>query len=105
MSFRVAYQKYIDNYTIVQTVESCIVQEVLLVNNGTEVWPETTCLKLTEANETDVELLPMIKLLSEIPSGSQVMISIKIDVSSSTRVFHHFSYQLCFENATAAGLL
>lgn len=104
MSYTVKHMKYINDYTIVKSVETIIMQDFLLVNNGDEVWPKDTCLELCDI-KSDLELNAVIYLMNQIPTGSQVMISIKIDVKNSSQLTHSFAYQLCCNHSKGKELI
>lgn len=69
LSSEITQQKYPNNYIIDTKVESCIVQEFLMINNGSGDWPKDTRLELTRML-TDIELRRVIFLNSKVPTRS-----------------------------------
>ena len=94
MSFRVIQIKYPNNYMLLPD-ETQIVQEIILVNDGTVPWPIDTCMKLTDW-PTDFEVTNVIHLGGGVPCSSKVKVNFKIQIKSKTRLKNEFSYQLCY---------
>ena len=77
MSFRVIKIKYPNNYML-QPDETFMMQEIVLVNDGTVAWPMDTRLKLINLENTDLELTKVIHLGGGVPCTSQVKVNFKV---------------------------
>ena len=70
-------------------------QEITLINDGTDAWPSDVRLHLFNS-VTDIPLLEDIPIHGQVLPGVSVKISMKIDARQSKMQKHFFSYKLCY---------
>jgi len=70
-------------------------QEITLVNNGTDPWPSDTRLHLIDS-VTDIPVAEDIFIGAQVPIGVSVKIKMRIDARNSKISKHLFEYQLCY---------